>query len=348
MTACAVSLLLLLTDVAVALKPANPADEKAISALLKSAEELSAGIRHEAHELQMARSALMPSKEQRNKLTALPPKISAWQAQHDAKVASAVELTLRTYGIVPVVNGSLRMPRARSVAKDFEGPERIWSIRFGRELALGPIRSNTVEHRYPEPKRDDRGRTFPDGTTVIWGYFGGDSRLLALLLYHELRHFEQFTTPGQGDRWSFADREKDAYGAERRSMGPMGMGKWPAFERYMNGFFRDKLIQVDEMRKREKPDSPEAAAYAEAEHPPHSQAWPAPARAPESEVRLPVPSRAEERPMYSPASPAAMRAQEVSPAPVATEDVYVEPPEKTPPRGYYDPCIEEGRSCLKR
>lgn len=186
--------------------------------------------------------------------------IAGLQKQRETSMLDAIAKTLIAYDIVPGRNGVPQTPSARSVVPGFEGPPWTWTIRYGVEHVRVSLATRSGVVHYPAPTMRERGRTTPDGFTVIWGEFS-DPRLLALLLVHELRHFEQFTTPGKGDAWTRAEFELDAYAAERRAMAPMGLDRDRAFEKEMLDFFRAKGRYWMEQR----PEVNASPAYGERE-----------------------------------------------------------------------------------
>jgi hypothetical protein len=248
MTAAWAAAAMLFALPATAMRPATPDELRDIRSLFVKADVILAEAAEPEEELSVESRRI---EKDAARIVRLEARLKAIHQRRAALMEDAMVRTLVAFELVPTAGGRPVMPSARSVVPGFEGPERVWTLRFGIERLQEPILSNTGPVPHPPVDSADRGRTSADGVTTIWRRYK-DPRILAMLLHHELRHFQQFTTRGIGDVNSRAENEIDAYSADFRAMGPLAFAKDPPFEEFMGKFLRGQIAKWTDERDKER------------------------------------------------------------------------------------------------
>ena len=147
----------------------------------------------------------------------------------DLARSKAIHLTLVAYGVVPEYDGGKpAMPSGTVVHPSFAGKQATWIAVAGENAPRPVITPKGEEKEIPKAVelitgKEPDGVTFPDGVTMIFPQFFEERdahghlpsvEALAALLIHEQRHFVQFTTPGQGDKMTWYERELAAHKAD--------------------------------------------------------------------------------------------------------------------------------------
>ncbi|MEK7858721.1 MAG: hypothetical protein AAB320_06220 [Elusimicrobiota bacterium] len=144
--------------------------------------------------------------------------------KRDRAYWEATKRTLVAYGLVDKNIGDDRpiMPTGTAVYPGFEGRKVQWIVIY-KDNMTREVLDNQGNHSTIAPgKMKTGGITASDGVTTIYGQLHSAADL-ALLLYHEQVHFEQFTTPGLGNKLTYNEREERAYLAQSRALSRFGL-----------------------------------------------------------------------------------------------------------------------------
>lgn len=151
------------------------------------------------------------------KIGQLEGAIKGLQKDRDIAFHQAIKKALVAYGLAPDAgSGQPAMPTGTTVHPKYKGRHAEWIVVYNPDPARSMLdnsgRPDPISGNPLECGRGVCGQTGADGVTVIYGTVrrAGD---LAVLLYHEQLHFEQFTTAGQGDKLTRYNREINAWQA---------------------------------------------------------------------------------------------------------------------------------------
>lgn len=107
-----------------------------------------------------------------------------------------------------------------------KGKKRTWAVSFG-----APPEGSVTDHNGKTLRGDEyraflnkyNGMTSPDGTTVVWGQkFAEHPADLALVLYHELAHYELYAKREWMEKATSGDREVEAYTRSKSIIDQLG------------------------------------------------------------------------------------------------------------------------------
>ncbi|MFI5345429.1 MAG: hypothetical protein ACHQ51_03540 [Elusimicrobiota bacterium] len=213
---------------AYALQPATPEQFQTIQGYLDQANELIKGPDGiEKYTADLKDAELAPNHDERT-IEGIKNEIAGLTRQRNLAFDKAIHLTLRAYGIVPAdADGRLISPNGRIVMRGFKGKQAAWIPVADDNIprfALEPSgKAVEVPRRVYEDGSEPAAVTRFDGVTFMFPKSFTTPGMLALTLLHERTHFEQFTTPGKGDKTTEAEREVAAYQAELRQMNQIGL-----------------------------------------------------------------------------------------------------------------------------
>ncbi len=186
-------------------------------------------------------------------VAAFERKISELKRERDLFRDKAIHLTLRAYDILPVDgSGKLVYPQGGIlVPGDFAGKKAHWIPVAGENIPRPTLDAKGKPYTIPkakDPKTDREPIAFTpyDGVSTLFpGEPFQSPTDLALALYHEKVHFEQYITPGQGDVLSFSEREMKAWSAEMSAFGMLNLDPKELKNRKDNA-----LAEIAKYRKR--------------------------------------------------------------------------------------------------
>jgi hypothetical protein len=146
--------------------------------------------------------------------------------ERDLHFNRAIRKTLVAYGIVPVASdGRPDMPTGETVFPGAEGRKATWVAISRKNQPLRVILSNGKTKRISMIPENKIAATTATGVTLFAPerVSGLTADALALVLIHEKRHFEAFTTKGEGDVKTQGEREQLAVRAEQDVLDHIGL-----------------------------------------------------------------------------------------------------------------------------
>lgn len=200
---------------ALAVQRASPEDRAAIQQQLARGFDLDQDVR--AAKLALEQEKDKVRKKQMKKETADTSAVLAAEREYrrlqdlqSAEFTKAIYMAAAAYGL------DLAGKKGTSVSPATRGRVIEW-LPVAREPEARTIRAKDGKEK--DIKQPDTakyaGATYADGVTYVYrNAFENGPDFLAQILLHEKVHFEQFTTPGKGDRYSSAEAEQEAYQAE--------------------------------------------------------------------------------------------------------------------------------------
>lgn len=158
--------------------------------------------------------------------------LAAARLRASASWADVIEKNLVAYGLIktrpsPVGGpGIPQYPEEEMQLGESKGMRRQWKVQFAQPV------EGTVKGKDGKVLRGDdfkkfleetNGMTSPDGTTIVWGErYLKDPHRLAIVLRHELAHYEQFADP-KVEETTWAEREVKAYRRSKSFIKHMGL-----------------------------------------------------------------------------------------------------------------------------
>jgi len=149
----------------------------------------------------------------------------------------AIRTTLIAYGLVDLdANGLPIMPTKTAVHPTVRGRSVHWIVIYKDDAPRTVLDNDGANMTIPAGAKVQGGITGADGVTTMYGRFHSPADL-ALMLYHEKVHYEQFTTPTLGDKMSYDEREEAAFRAQFQVLGKIGLtpAEMRAFEELLAG-----------------------------------------------------------------------------------------------------------------
>ncbi len=240
------ALSLLLPAAASAIKPADGPSYDAIDALLRESRvkeltllTLNTELRALKGSISRRPGATAADDDKDPVIRSKKDEIAKAIEERDLIMTRAIKATLLAYDIVPSRGGVLQMPRGVSAYSRNRG-ETIEFVPVYNP-ALGErhtVQSNTGAERLHGTKPNDKAYTAFNGSVILHKPVSGP-RELALILFHERRHFEQYTSPALANL-SYADKEVLAYADTLHVMGKIGYTVGSAEEKEMSGLLDAK------------------------------------------------------------------------------------------------------------
>lgn len=237
--------LLFVSSTAWAIKPPSTVDEAKIQALIDKANEINKTSSANPNvrdisvvEGDLSIESLKPAYLQnRGAIAHLQSELKGLKKQRDVFYQQAIRQTLLAYDLVPKDSqGVPVMPTKTAVHPSFKGRNIHWIVVYKDDEDRALLDNGTGVQIVPAGMRREGGLTGADGVTTMYGHFQSPADL-ALMLYHEKVHYEQFTTPGVGDTLIYDEREEKAYQAEYQHLKEFGLSPTDkkAFEEYLAG-----------------------------------------------------------------------------------------------------------------
>lgn len=225
--ALALTALTTLPCVSFALRPATSEQVKEIQSHIDLANSLDSEIAAKKELLKVKPSARVQ----------LESDIAALKRQQILEFNHAIHLTLRDYDLVYVDPfDRVKMPQGVLVHPGLAGKTATWiPIAAATEERTLPLKNGDT--RVLPVRPEDSALTGADGVTIIKPEAFTTPGLLALTLLHERKHFDQFTTPGQGDKFTSPELEIPAYEAQLYGMTKVGLT--PSELKFMKGYLVD-------------------------------------------------------------------------------------------------------------
>lgn len=188
-------------------------------------------------------------------------KIAHWQVElkslrttRDQLYQQAIRKTLLAYDLVDRDHHGLPiMPTEPAVHPSFNNRTIHWILVYKDDEPRVLLDSGGKPRTIPAGKASGGGLTGADGVTTMYGKFESPADL-ALLLYHERVHYDQFTTPGIGDKLTYDEREEAAYRAQYQALGHFGLtaAEKKLFEEFLAGDGKNKPGKIREHNERAK------------------------------------------------------------------------------------------------
>lgn len=232
-------LLILLPAAASAIKKADDDSYQAIEDLLQHSASKELDISILRSELTALRNLISRSPGSSNANEDRDPDIRIKKEELERSIRErnlimtrAIRVTLRAYDIVPYQNGPTPMPQGISAHHRNRGATIEFTPVYDPALAERHfVQTNAGPRRLDPPKHDSKAYTTINGSSVLYKPLSGP-RELALILFHEKRHFDQLTDPEQANL-SYADKEYRAFSDTLRVMGQIGYTEGSQEERDM-------------------------------------------------------------------------------------------------------------------
>lgn len=182
-------------------------------------------------------TALPDNIQDHHKVARLQVELKDLKKHRDNLYLQAIRTTLIAYDLVDNdANGLPIMPTKTAVHPSFAGRNVHWIVVYKDDESRSVLNNGREVMTIPAGSRSEGGVTGADGVTTMYGRFRSPADL-ALMLYHEKVHFEQFTTRNLGDKMSFDEREEAAFQAQFRVLGKVGLtpAERTAFEKMLAG-----------------------------------------------------------------------------------------------------------------
>lgn len=186
-------------------------------------------------------------------------KLSAARLRASASWADLIEQNLVTYGLVTVRPspvggpGIPQYPDEEMQMGESKGMRRPWKVQFAQPVE-GTVKGE--DGKVLRVKDFERfleitnGMTSPDGTTIVWGErFLKDPHRLAIVLRHELAHYEQFADP-KVEETTWAEREVKAYRRSKAFIKHMGLP--PEVQKYEEALEEGGVVKFSSQVSTEK------------------------------------------------------------------------------------------------
>lgn len=235
--------LLLSPCVARAIKPPSATEHAAIQALIDQANEINKTSNPNLRDLVTAKADL-DSEERKPEylqnhanVDRLRTEVKTLKTTRDKLYQQAIQKTLLAYDLVGRdANGKVIMPTKPAVHPSVKGRDAHWIVVYKDDEDRVLLDKSGDAQTIPAARKSVGGITGVDGVTTMFGklYSTAD---LALLLYHERVHYEQFTTPGVGDKLIYDEREEKAYQSEYDKLGEFGLtpNELTTFRKFLMG-----------------------------------------------------------------------------------------------------------------
>ncbi len=235
-------MILLLCRAAYALHSASREDRERIIVLLDDAEQtqkdvddIAAALRSYREHLKFDLSQGTPAnvREDRDEIENFQEQLESRMDHLTVARDKAIHLALTAYGIVPAdADGVPIAPAGVSSMPDEErGLPIVWTPRAQDNDQMRPYWDNHGRQKAASTGHQVFALTGSDGMTVVdQSAFRHGPAFLALILSHELIHFQQYTTPGWGSNLTVAEQEVDAWKRTKGNIATLGLaGKAKAF-----------------------------------------------------------------------------------------------------------------------
>lgn len=188
-------------------------------------------------------------------------KVAHWQIElktlkddRDRLYRRAIRGTLLAYGLLSSdANGMPIMPTGTTVHPGFEGRSAHWIVVYKDDEARVLLENSGKRTTVPPGNFSMGGQTGADGITTMYGRFPSAVDL-AILLFHERVHFEQFTTKGVGDKLIYDEREEKAYLEQYRNLKNFGLtpAELKIYEEFLAGDGKNKPGKIREHHEKAK------------------------------------------------------------------------------------------------
>jgi hypothetical protein len=210
--------------------PVDSNDVRATDDLIRSGNSIQNAIDLKQGNLAVLEGKDYKTAQDRADIALLDVQIKGLKRDRDVVFHQAIKKTLVVYGLAPDNGSGLPvMPTGMTVHPHYKGRQAEWIVIYQGD----PERTMFDNNGRPDSIKRDLlqcgprgcGHTGSDGVTVIYGQLStaGD---LAVLLFHEQIHFQQFTTSGQGDRLTHNDREIQAWQTTYDNVKDFGLPAW--------------------------------------------------------------------------------------------------------------------------
>ncbi len=167
----------------------------------------------------------------------LQVELKALKKQRDGLYQQAVRQTLLAYDLIQRdANGRPVMPTNTAVHPRLDGRRIEWILVYKDDEPRVLLDKAGKQGTIPAGNHAAGGLTGADGVTTLYGEFKSPADL-AMLIYHERVHYEQFTTRGVGDKLNFDEREERAFRAQYQALKRFGLtpSELAVFEVYLAG-----------------------------------------------------------------------------------------------------------------